>query len=317
MKALLVAESEDTLNLYRSFFESLGYDTVCYRWLLKALDNVDEIMPQVIFMNAVDYPRHWKILVQYIRSGLCKSFPVVLLAAQDISNDDLKKAEYLEVHCIRNSIESSETKNEISTLLNPPIADYTDEAFSALVREAQNAASAAASEYATESAMAETETVMTDAAEQAADGAQSANVTGASEVVDVEQEIAAANASDTSLESDKPAFDFEPVKNDAISPASDFPAVALTESEDVIGAAELPDCGFTLFHPKTKAVIAGTVSSLHLPLIFFKPEDKSVLKRLRMGQKAPASLKENDRLTDITVQIQGFENGTVELCVLK
>ena len=281
MKALLVAESEDTLNLYRSFFESLGYDTVCYRWLLKALDNVDEIMPQVIFMNAVDYPRHWKILVQYIRSGLCKSFPVVLLAAQDISNDDLKKAEYLEVHCIRNSIESSETKNEISTLLNPPIADYTDEAFSALVREAQNAASAAASEYATESAMAETETVMTDAAEQAADvlGAQSAN--------------------------------------DTISPASDFPAVALTESEDVIGAAELPDCGFTLFHPKTKAVIAGTVSSLHLPLIFFKPEDKSVLKRLRMGQKAPASLKENDRLTDITVQIQGFENGTVELCVLK
>ena len=281
MKALLVAESEDTLNLYRSFFESLGYDTVCYRWLLKALDNVDEIMPQVIFMNAVDYPRHWKILVQYIRSGLCKSFPVVLLAAQDISNDDLKKAEYLEVHCIRNSIESSETKNEISILLNPPIADYTDEAFSALVREAQNAASAAASEYATESAIAETETVMTDAAEQAADvlGAQSAN--------------------------------------DAISPASDFPAVALTESEDVIGAAELPDCGFTLFHPKTKAVIAGTVSSLHLPLIFFKPEDKSVLKRLRMGQKAPASLKENDRLTDITVQIQGFENGTVELCVLK
>lgn len=281
MKALLVAESEDTLNLYRSFFESLGYDTVCYRWLLKALDNVDEIMPQVIFMNAVDYPRHWKILVQYIRSGLCKSFPVVLLAAQDISNDDLKKAEYLEVHCIRNSIENSETKNEISTLLNPPIADYTDEAFSALVREAQNAASAAASEYATESAMAETETVITDAAEQAADvlGAQSAN--------------------------------------DAISSASDFPAVALTESEDVIGAAELSDCGFTLFHPKTKAVIAGTVSSLHLPLIFFKPEDKSVLKRLRMGQKAPASLKENDRLTDITVQIQGFENGTVELCVLK
>lgn len=282
MKALLVAESEDTLNLYRSFFESLGYDTVCYRWLLKALDNVDEIMPQVIFMNAVDYPRHWKILVQYIRSGLCKSFPVVLLSAQDISNDDLKKAEYLEVHCIRNSIESSETKNEISTLLNPPIADYTDEAFSALVREAQNAASAAASEYATESAMAETETVMTDAAEQAA-----ADVPGAQSA------------------------------NDAISPASDFPAVALTESEDVIGAAELPDCGFTLFHPKTKAVIAGTVSSLHLPLIFFKPEDKSVLKRLRMGQKAPASLKENDRLTDITVQIQGFENGTVELCVLK
>ena len=279
---MLVAESEDTLNLYRSFFESLGYDTVCYRWLLKALDNVDEIMPQVIFMNAVDYPRHWKILVQYIRSGLCKSFPVVLLAAQDISNDDLKKAEYLEVHCIRNSIESSETKNEISTLLNPPIADYTDEAFSALVREAQNAASAAASEYATESAMAETETVMTDAAEQAA-----ADVPGAQSA------------------------------NDTISPASDFPAVALTESEDVIGAAELPDCGFTLFHPKTKAVIAGTVSSLHLPLIFFKPEDKSVLKRLRMGQKAPASLKENDRLTDITVQIQGFENGTVELCVLK
>ena len=282
MKALLVAESEDTLNLYRSFFESLGYDTVCYRWLLKALDNVDEIMPQVIFMNAVDYPRHWKILVQYIRSGLCKSFPVVLLAAQDISNDDLKKAEYLEVHCIRNSIESSETKNEISTLLNPPIADYTDEAFSALVREAQNAASAAASEYATESAMAETETVMTDAAEQAA-----ADVPGAQSA------------------------------NDTISPASDFPAVALTESEDVIGAAELSDCGFTLFHPKTKAVVAGTVSSLHLPLVFFKPEDKSVLKRLRMGQKAPASLKENDRLTDITVQIQGFENGTVELCVLK
>lgn len=289
MKALLVAESEDTLNLYRSFFESLGYDTVCYRWLLKALDNIDEIMPQVIFMNAVDYPRHWKILVQYIRSGLCKSFPVVLLAAQDISNDDLKKAEHLEVHCIRNSIESAETKNEISTLLNPPIADYTDEAFNSLVCGAQMAVSAAA----TEPDAPETEAANTTAAFGTAESAPLP-----------EMALTAESAEPTAEEH-------------AQAMANAELPVSIDEKAAEPTTAQLSDCGFTLFHPKTKAVIPGSVSSLHLPLIFFKPEDKTALKRLRMGQKAPASLKENDKETDITVQIQGFENDTVELCVLK
>ena len=80
MKALLISESDEILNSYAAFFKETGYDTVCYRWLLKAMDNLEEIEPLVVFIDGFGYPRHWKTLAQYIKTSF-KNAPLVLLAA--------------------------------------------------------------------------------------------------------------------------------------------------------------------------------------------------------------------------------------------
>ena len=97
MKKLLISESRDVLTAYADFFKSMGYENLCYRWLLKAMDNLEEIQPDVVFINASDYPRHWKTIVQHIRaSGFCN--PVVLIAAEYLDEDDQSKARCLGIY---------------------------------------------------------------------------------------------------------------------------------------------------------------------------------------------------------------------------
>ena len=68
MKALLVLEDKEKLSLLNKKLTETGYDTICYQWLLKALDNIEEIAPHLIFISAIDYPRHWKTFVQHVRT---------------------------------------------------------------------------------------------------------------------------------------------------------------------------------------------------------------------------------------------------------
>ncbi|MGP1522633.1 MAG: hypothetical protein ACTTKC_04945 [Treponema sp.] len=117
MKTLLISESRDILTAYADFFKSMGYENLCYRWLLKAMDNLEEIQPDVVFINASDYPRHWKTIVQHIRaSGFCN--PVVLIAAEYLDEDDQAKARFLGIYCITSSIDTEETRQKIRTQLN-------------------------------------------------------------------------------------------------------------------------------------------------------------------------------------------------------
>lgn len=117
MKTLLISESRDVLTAYADFFKSMGYENLCYRWLLKAMDNLEEIQPDVVFINASDYPRHWKTIVQHIRaSGFCN--PVVLIAAEYLDEDDQAKARFLGIYCITSSIDTEETRQKIRTQLN-------------------------------------------------------------------------------------------------------------------------------------------------------------------------------------------------------
>lgn len=118
MKALLIAESDYILNSFNNFFIKNGYDTICYNWLLKALDNVEEISPQIVLINSIDYPRHWKILVQYIRANVSISVSIiVLVTAKNFDEDEKKKAEILDVHCVCADIDTPEIREQLLTIL--------------------------------------------------------------------------------------------------------------------------------------------------------------------------------------------------------
>ena len=42
MKALLVLDDKDKLSLLKTKLSKAGFDTICYQWLMKALDNIEE-----------------------------------------------------------------------------------------------------------------------------------------------------------------------------------------------------------------------------------------------------------------------------------
>ena len=74
---------------------------------MKALDNIEEIDPDLIFINATEYPRHWKILSQYVK-GIDKNPKIVLFTSVPLSDEDREKAECLQIDSIVNSTEDLE-----------------------------------------------------------------------------------------------------------------------------------------------------------------------------------------------------------------
>jgi CheY-like chemotaxis protein len=101
MKALIIADDETIISRISKVLGQCGYDCIVYRWLLKALDNVEEISPHLVVISARDYPRHWKTFVQYI-SGLesTKATKVILYIDNEFSQDEKKKAQALGIYGI-------------------------------------------------------------------------------------------------------------------------------------------------------------------------------------------------------------------------
>jgi len=98
MKALLVADDEKAINNISEVLKAAGYDTIVYKWLLKALDNIEEVAPHLIIVSTGDYPRHWKTLAQYATAGFGDYKPqIILYTDENFSEEEHKKAEALHV----------------------------------------------------------------------------------------------------------------------------------------------------------------------------------------------------------------------------
>lgn len=118
MKALIIADDDIVIEKLKASLTDDGYDVITYRWLIKAMDNVEEIAPEVIVISASSYPRHWKTLVQFVQSGIGGVVPkVVLYAEREFNDDDLKKSEALNITGIFNSLDA-EGLSELSDILS-------------------------------------------------------------------------------------------------------------------------------------------------------------------------------------------------------
>lgn len=96
MKILLISDDKKILENLNSGLCKNGYDTIIYHWFLKALDNFEEISPDFCVLNVDDYPRHWKILAQFAKSGLLRNqCRIILFSAEKFSDEENKKAENL------------------------------------------------------------------------------------------------------------------------------------------------------------------------------------------------------------------------------
>ncbi|MDR1286963.1 MAG: PilZ domain-containing protein [Treponema sp.] len=115
MKLLLVLGSDETSSLVSSYAEPLGFNLIRYRYVPKAMDNLEEIDPAGIIISARDFPRHWKVMVQYVRSSRPKEIcPIILLKDDHFPLEETSKAFFLGVSGIVS--EALEERTELDRL---------------------------------------------------------------------------------------------------------------------------------------------------------------------------------------------------------
>lgn len=101
MKLMLVLSSDDTLEIIRRFVKPLGFESIRYTNVLKAMDNIDETDPMGIIISARDYPRHWKTMVQFVRAERPRSScPIIILKGDNFSVEESSQASFLGVNGI-------------------------------------------------------------------------------------------------------------------------------------------------------------------------------------------------------------------------
>lgn len=318
MKTLLISESREVLTAYADFFKSMGYENLCYRWLLKAMDNLEEIQPDVVFINASDYPRHWKTIVQHIRaSGFCN--PVVLIAAEYLDEDDQAKARFLGIYCITSSIDTEETRQKIRTQLNCAQCENPSEK-NATPDPQLEPETASCSESESESSYdfentvkqpEKAEITVAPVTAEAAAKTESEPVMAITST-DIPVEDAEVSLNQSELESLTESVSEAPAK--IIEKAeTEKPVIEKTEELSVPQEASAT---FTFIDPVTKIEITGPLLKYEHPLLFFRPYNKTEGNRLRLGKKANGIINRGGEILNVSVQVQGLDGDIAELCIL-
>lgn len=111
MKALVISDKQEIINSVSSYLDKNNFDVIVYRWLLKALDNIEEIQPDIIFLSSSEYPRHWKTLASFVQSGIGgNEVKLFLYDPEKLSDEEEKKAIRLGVEAFINSLDEEELK---------------------------------------------------------------------------------------------------------------------------------------------------------------------------------------------------------------
>lgn len=120
MKLLLVVASEATYNLISYFIKPLGLEPIRYRQALKAMDNIDEVDPDGVIISAEDFPRHWKTLVQFIRSERPKDkTAIVILKGPHFPFEEAAKASYIGVNgIVSENLDDPEEQDRLQGILS-------------------------------------------------------------------------------------------------------------------------------------------------------------------------------------------------------
>ncbi|MDR1047696.1 MAG: PilZ domain-containing protein [Treponema sp.] len=120
MKLLLVLGSDETHDLISLYVKPLGFELIRYSHVLKAMDNIDEADPTGIIVSVGDFPRHWKILVQFVRAERSKdACPIILLKNEKFPLEETSKAFFLGVSgIVSESLNDPQEINRLQSILS-------------------------------------------------------------------------------------------------------------------------------------------------------------------------------------------------------
>ncbi len=330
MKILIISESSAKLDSYSDFFTKNGFDTICYSWLLKALDNITEIKPDSVVINAIDYPRHWKTLVQYVKSVYENIKSIIIIVEPELDDDELKKIEALGVFQLQEDfIHTDEGATALAILdAGVPQSDndfkvldyiededrqkhvFLEQSVEDFVKEF-NASLALEQGLSTESQENTVQNEYSDYNENIETNNE--EVINDSANVDIENNTNDEQFQEKS-ETDKENDDNEEVYFEEMSSEESIfedESSFITESLDYSTWLSCPIA-------ETGEIVSGAIENYEHPIITFKPNDSSKISLFSFGKKIEScTLTDDGYPSVITVQVQGFEENTIELCVVK
>jgi hypothetical protein len=101
VKILLVSEREELKAYIRHNFMPRGAEIIQYYNPIKAMDNLDEVEPDVVLFSAQDFPRHWKPFLIFLRDSKAREQCVfVILSGDEFDHEEADKAQALQVNGI-------------------------------------------------------------------------------------------------------------------------------------------------------------------------------------------------------------------------
>lgn len=106
MKLIYIGK-ENYNNRYKSLFKSRFVETIRYKNPLKAVDNLEEIEPQIVFMVLDDFPRLWKIILTEVKSY---SLDTTFILKGNLNEEELKAFKYLKGDTLINNHDEEVTK---------------------------------------------------------------------------------------------------------------------------------------------------------------------------------------------------------------
>ena len=132
---MLVIEKDSIKHRVVEHLSPQGFVFIHYTNPIKAMDNLDEVAPDIVLFSAADYPRHWKPFLLLYRQGVWEDTksddaeeadqprrPFILLKGLNFNEDEASKAGALEVNAI---VKEDFSSPEELSLLEDVLARYS------------------------------------------------------------------------------------------------------------------------------------------------------------------------------------------------
>ena len=120
MKIVLVAQRNELKEHIRNHFNPQGSEIIQYWNPIKAMDNIDEIEPDLVLFSALDFPRHWKPFLVYLRNSRDRDSTVfVLLKGDNFPFEEASKAHHLGANgIVHEDLENNREINRLKELVS-------------------------------------------------------------------------------------------------------------------------------------------------------------------------------------------------------
>lgn len=112
MKLVLISTQKNFKEDLQKNFSRRGYSLIHYTNPMKAMDNYNEIDPDIILFSVSDFPRHWKIALKMIRETKNKEeAPFILLTSKDFDHEEAAKGLFLGANALLSVNERLDNEN--------------------------------------------------------------------------------------------------------------------------------------------------------------------------------------------------------------
>ena len=96
MKVLIVSASDRAKGQLAYHLKPVGFEIVHYNDPVKAIDNLEELNPELILFQTGDFPRHWKPFLKLLREKKSKEEAVfIIMAGEEFPFEEAAKAAHL------------------------------------------------------------------------------------------------------------------------------------------------------------------------------------------------------------------------------